>query len=98
PAVFSKIPAGFIFFVIFLLLFLFAALTSAFPLLEVVVAALTKDDPSKRKKWTVLVGVIIFFLGIPSALSYGVMSDVQLWGKTAFDIANYLVSNILLPM
>ncbi|GAB4074148.1 sodium-dependent transporter [Barrientosiimonas marina] len=98
PAAFSQMPLGMVFFTLFLILFLFAALTSAFPLLEIVTAALTKDDQSKRKKMAWLVGLIVFIVGIPSALSFGVMSDVQLWGNTVFDNANYLVSNIMLPL
>lgn len=98
PAAFSKMPLGMLFFAIFLLLFLFAALTSAFPLLEVVVAALTKDDQTKRRKWAWIIGLIVFVLGIPSALSFGLMSDIQIWGNTIFDSANYLVSNIMLPV
>lgn len=98
PAAFSQMPFGIVFFTIFLLLFLFAALTSAFPLLEVVIAAVTKDDQSKRKRWAWIIGLIVFVLGIPSALSFGVLSDFQLWGNTIFDNANYLVSNIMLPI
>ncbi|MDT2305526.1 hypothetical protein P7H21_18500 [Paenibacillus larvae] len=35
---------------------------------------------------------------MPSALSYGVMQHVTLFGKTVFDLSDYLVSNILLPL
>ncbi|HLQ98340.1 MAG TPA: sodium-dependent transporter [Candidatus Dormibacteraeota bacterium] len=98
PAAFGQMPFGIFFFAIFLILFLFAALTSAFPLLEVVIAAITKDDQTHRKKWTWIVGTIIFVLGIPSALSFGVLGDFQFFGNNFFDNANFLVSNIMLPL
>lgn len=98
PAVFDKIPLGSIFLFIFLLLFLFATLTSAFSMLEIIVAAITKQDGSKRKKVTWLTGILIFIVGIPAALSYGVLGDFTIFDKTIFDLSDYLVSNILMPL
>src|SRR5699024_10710322 len=97
-AAFGQMLFVLFFIIIFLILFLFAALTSAFPLLEVVISAITKDDQTHRKKWTWMVGKIIFVLGIPSALSFGVLSEFQFFGNNFFDNANYLVSNIMLPL
>lgn len=98
PAVFDKMPLGAFFLFIFLLLFLFATLTSAFSMLEIIVAAITKQDGSKRKKVTWLTGILIFIVGIPAALSYGVLSDFTIFDKTIFDLSDYLVSNILMPL
>lgn len=98
PAVFHEMPFGMVFFFIFILLFLFATLTSAFSLLELVVAALIKDHQSKRRKMAWITGMIIFILGIPSALSYGVLSDFKIFGKTPFDLADFLASNVFLPL
>ena len=41
--------------------------------------------------------IAIFIVGIPSALSYGVLADVQIFGKTFFDAMDFLVSNLLMP-
>ncbi|RBW69243.1 sodium-dependent transporter [Bacillus taeanensis] len=98
PAVFNAMPFGMLFLFIFLVLFLFATLTSAFSMLEIIVAAITKEDSTKRKKTTWVTGLIIFLIGIPSALSFGVLSDVKLFDKTVFDLADYFVSNIVLPL
>lgn len=98
PAVFSSIPLGNLFFVLFMVLLLFATLTSAFSLLEIVVASITKNDPVKRKKTAWIAGMLIFIMGIPSALSYGVLSEPIFFGATFFDFLDYLVSNILLPL
>lgn len=98
PTVFDQMPFGVIFFVLFLILFLFATLTSAFSMLEVIVAGATKGDDKARPKASWMIGLAIFIVGIPSALSYGVLSDVQIFGLTIFDAADFLVSNILMPI
>ncbi|MBP3953030.1 sodium-dependent transporter [Bacillus suaedae] len=98
PAVFSQMGFGMLFFIAFLILFLFAALTSAFSMIEIIVAAMTKKDKSKRKKYTWTIGILIFIVGIPSCLSYGVMSDVLVFDKTIFDLFDYAVSNVLMPL
>ncbi|MGD6841504.1 sodium-dependent transporter [Bacillus infantis] len=96
PAIFSKIAFGELFFILFLLLFFFAALTSAISMLEINVAAAGKK--AGRTKASFLFGLLIFAAGIPSALSFGVWNDILIFGKTFFDSADYLVSNILLPL
>ncbi|MFC5589346.1 sodium-dependent transporter [Sporosarcina soli] len=98
PAVFNQLPFGILFFIAFLILFLFAALTSAFSMIEIIVATMTKNDPTKRKKFTWIIGIAIFIVGIPSCLSYGVMADVKLFDKTVFDLVDYAVSNVLMPL
>src|SRR5690625_5278728 len=52
PAVFSQMPLGEIFLFIFLILFLFATFTSAFSMVEIIVAAVTKGKNETRKKAT----------------------------------------------
>lgn len=98
PAVFEKMVFGELFLLLFLVLFLFATLTSAFSMLEIVVATLAKGDRTKRAKFSWIAGGLIFLLGIPSALSFGSLAEVTLFGKNIFDLADFLVSNILMPL
>ncbi|RLQ96487.1 sodium-dependent transporter [Falsibacillus albus] len=98
PAVFNHIAFGHVFFIVFLILLLFATLTSAFSILEIIVAVLSKEVAEKRKKYTWIAGTIVFLFGIPSALSFGVLSDVKIMGKSFFDFADFLTSNIGLPL
>lgn len=93
PQLFDKMPFGTIFYV----LFLFATVTSSFVMLEINVDNITNQDNSKRAKWSVILGILTFVFGIPSALSYGVMADVHIFGKTFFDAMDFLVSNLLMP-
>lgn len=93
PQLFDKMPFGTIFYV----LFLFATVTSSVVMLEINVNNITNQDNSKRAKWSVILGILTFVFGIPSALSYGVMADVHIFGKTFFDAMDFLVSNLLMP-
>ncbi|MBO9128337.1 sodium-dependent transporter [Bacillus sp. 165] len=98
PSVFESLTFGHFFFITFLVLFFFATITSAVSMLEIIVASKAKDDVAKRPKLALYIGLAIFAAGVPSAVSFGVMSDVRLFGKTVFDLADYIVSNILLPL
>jgi NSS family neurotransmitter:Na+ symporter len=98
PSVFEKIAFGSLFLWIFLALFLFATLTSAFSMLEIIVASLAKGEEKKRKRLSWLIGLLIFIFGIPSALSFGIWSEYTIFGKSIFDAVDFLVSNILMPL
>ncbi|TLS38880.1 sodium-dependent transporter [Pseudalkalibacillus caeni] len=98
PAVFSKMAFGSLFFTIFLALLLFATLTSAFSMLEIIVASITKDETSNRKKVSWLSGGLVFLFGIPLTLSFGLLGDLTIFGKTLFVATDFLVSNLLLPV
>lgn len=98
PAVFNEMVFGGVFLSIFLILLLFATLTSAFSILEIVVAVMVKKEAGKRKRAAWIAGIIIFVIGIPSALSFGVLSDITLFKKGIFDFADFMVSNVGLPL
>ena len=98
PAVFMKLPLGQILFAVFMLLVVFATLTSAFSMLETVIAAAIREDESKRSKTTWLIGTAIFIVGIPSALSFGVLSEWKLFGKTLFDLWDYMITALIMPI
>lgn len=97
PQLFEQMPFGTVFYILFLLLFLFATVTSSVVMLEINVGNITNQDNRKRTKWSIIIGILTFVFGIPSALSYGVMADVQIFGKTFFDAMDFLVSNLLMP-
>ena len=98
PAVFEQLPMGGLFLLIFFILILFATITSAIALLEVVVAIGIGRKTHGRKRASWIFAALIFLLGIPSALSYGIMSDFTIIGKNFFDFADYVTSSILMPI
>ncbi|MBU9745491.1 sodium-dependent transporter [Lachnospiraceae bacterium ASD3451] len=98
PKVFGAIKGGSIFALLFFLLVFFAAVTSAVALLEVTVSFLI-DKWKWKRGWAVLiVAVLLFLLGIPSSLSYGVLSDFKILNYNFFDFVGMLTDNILLPV
>lgn len=98
PAVFNEMAFGAFFFVAFLALLLFATITSSISLLEIIVASLTKGSNDRRLKTAWTAGIFIFMLGIPSALSFGLLGDSLFFGRTFFDLMDFLVSNVFLPL
>lgn len=97
PAVFASMTGGVFFSFLFFLLLAIAALTSAISLLEVVVAYFVDEKGWDRKRAVLIFGGSIYLLGIPSALSFNVLSDFTMFGKTFFDIVDFAASNVLLP-
>lgn len=97
PMVFSEIQGGALFAFLFFSLVFFAAVTSAIALLEVSVSFAIDTLGWQRKKATILIGGAIFLLGIPSALSFGVLGDLSILNYSVFDFIGMITDNILLP-
>ena len=98
PQLFNNMAFGKLFYILFLILFLFATITSSVVMLEINVGNLTDQKNTNRTKWSVIVGILTFVFGIPSALSYGTLANTLFFGKTFFDSMDFLVSNILMPL
>jgi len=77
PKVFILMPAPALVASMFFLLVLFAALTSAISLLEVVVAFVVDERAVGRSAATWTCGVVIFLLGVPSAVVSGFLDHVD---------------------
>ena len=98
PVVFTKITGGYIFSIIFFIALSLAALTSTVSLLEVVSAYFVDEKGWSRKNAVLLFGLMIFIIGIPSALSFSVLSGFTLFDKSFFDLTEFLSSNLMLPI
>ncbi|MCK5689000.1 sodium-dependent transporter [Myxococcota bacterium] len=104
PRLFYQLPGGVVLAPVFYLLIAFAALTSTISLLEVVVAYFIDELKWARKKAAIIVGGVVFLLGVPSALSLGAneaLSKFAPFGKVSsgfFDTFDYLAANWLLPV
>ncbi len=98
PAIFNEIPFGSFFLIVFFILMLFATLTSAIAMLEIVVSTGIRSRHERRRRASWIFGVLIFIVGIPSALSFGKLSGVQLFGGSIFDFADLLTSRIAMPI
>ncbi|WP_088006556.1 sodium-dependent transporter [Indiicoccus explosivorum] len=98
PAIFDQLFMGQFLIIIFFVLLLFATLTSSISMLEIVVSIGVKDRYNKRQRLSWFYGTLIFLVGIPSALSFGVLADPYVFGFTFFDFADLLTSRIGLPL
>ncbi len=97
PQVFLKMPAGAVVGVVFFLLLAIAAITSMVALLEIPVAVLTHRLRQPRWRATAGMGACVFLIGLPSALSYGLLSHIRIGSHGILDAIDYGVSNFLLP-
>ena len=98
PQIFLQMPGGVLLGAAFFFLLSAAALTSMVSLLEVPVAMLVQRLAMSRRRATALVGATVLALGLPSALSFGLLSDVRIGRHGILDAADAAVSNILLPL
>jgi neurotransmitter:Na+ symporter, NSS family len=99
PVVFSKMPYGSFFATLFFILLFIAAITSSISLVQVVVAYATDEWKWSHRKAVLSFGTLIFFLGIPAALSFGAMKDVKIFlGNTYFDFMDKLTTIYMLPI
>ncbi|MCA1949889.1 MAG: sodium-dependent transporter [Treponema sp.] len=98
PAVFSKMPFGNFFTVLFFLLSALAATGAMISLIEVPVAWLSGKMKLSRPKAVIITALGIIVLGIPATLSLGPWKDVQLFNMGFFDLFDYIQQNLLLPL
>ncbi|MCB0403930.1 MAG: sodium-dependent transporter [Bdellovibrionales bacterium] len=98
PVLFANMAGGYYIAIAFFLLVLFAAVTSAVSLLEVVVAYVDEHWKISRTKGTLVVGGVVYVLGLLCATSNNLLSRVTLLGYNFFDFFDTTSSNYLLPI
>ncbi len=100
PIAFGHMPGGTFFGSLFFLLLVFAAWSSSISLIEPMVAWLVENRGMNRVKASVASGIITWLIGIGTIFSFNIWSGekYQLFGKTFFDLLDYLTANIMLPL
>lgn len=98
PAIFGQIPFGNFFMILFFILMLFATLTSSMAMLEIVVSTGIRAKYDRRRRASWVFGAVIFIIGIPSALSFGVLSETKIFSQSIFDFADLITSRIGMPI
>ena len=100
PIAFGSMPGGQLVGMLFFALLVFAAWSSSISLIEPAVAWLTENEHMSRHRAALVMGVLTWLLGIASALSFNLWSGeaYQVFGKTIFDIKDYITTNIMLPL
>lgn len=100
PYLFAKLPGSVVISTVFFTLFVFTALTSAVPLIEVVTTNIMELYGTKRKITSLGVSLATFLFGIPSALAAS--GDLfpewkAIFGSNFLDTINDFVSIWVIP-
>ncbi|WP_106476817.1 sodium-dependent transporter [Phytohalomonas tamaricis] len=105
PLAFGHMTGGSVFGVLFFLLLVFAAWTSAISLLEPIVEWLEERSSLNRVGATLVAGLAVWLLGVASVLSFNLWSGVaplgifaHFAGMTVFDLLDYVTSKVMLPL
>lgn len=98
PKVFESMAFGNIIAIVFFLLVLFAALTSAISLMECCVSTIRDQVNWSRKKSCMAVLILVLLLGIPCSLGFGVLDFIQPLGMTIFDFFDFMTNSIMMPI
>jgi neurotransmitter:Na+ symporter, NSS family len=98
PIAFGNMTGGWLVGILFFVMLVFAALTSAISLVEPAVAWLVETERFDRKMASVWIGLAVWFLGLSTVFSFNVWSEVKLFDKTFFQLLDYLTANLMLPI
>lgn len=98
PKVFASMGMGRIIGVVFFLLVLLAALTSAISLAESCVSTIEDQLGWKRNIASVVIGIVIVILGSFSALGFGMLDFVQILGMSILDFFDFLTNSLMMPI
>lgn len=98
PAVFSQIPLGHFFAILFYFCIVVAAITSSVSMLEIIVAFLVDERRMTRAGAAMLATVLLTIVGALPCLSFGRLSDVKVLGMNFFDLFDAFTSKLSLPI
>jgi NSS family neurotransmitter:Na+ symporter len=105
PIAFGHMEYGAFFGMLFFILLVFAAWTSAISLIEPAVAWLVENQGMTRVYASMTAGLATWAFGLLTVLSFNRWSDIKLLAdvevfsdSTIFDLLDYLTANIMLPL
>ncbi|MFM5101607.1 MULTISPECIES: sodium-dependent transporter [Aeromonas] len=98
PAVFQLLPLGQVLEVIFFALLVFAALSSAISLLEHLQCFLCETWGWSRRTACSAITGFVMVSGVPVSLSFGSLQHATLFGKTIFELLDFVTSNLMMPL
>ncbi len=98
PKVFASMGFGGGAGILFFLLVLLAALTSAISLAESGVSTFEDQLGWSRHRSALLMGAIILLFGLVSALGFGALDFVSLLGMSILDFFDFLTNSLMMPL
>ena len=97
PQVFSTVAYGRVICILFFLLVLCASLTSSISMAEAIVSMVQEKTGLKRRAVCLGVLALCLLLGLPSALGYGVLGGVKIFGLAILDFFDFITNSLLMP-
>ncbi|HPW90619.1 MAG TPA: sodium-dependent transporter [Paludibacteraceae bacterium] len=97
PGVFTHMPGGYIFAILFFMLLAIAAITSTISLQEVIVAYISEEFHLSRKKVIAVSSLLLMVGGVLASLSLGPHSNLVINGKPLFELLDFVTSKLFLP-
>ena len=98
PKIFASMGGGRFIAIIFFVLVLFAALTSAMALTESCVSTMEDEFRWSRQTSTLVLGVVMAGLGTLSCLGFNVLSFVKILGMDFLDFFDFLTNSLMMPV
>lgn len=98
PLAFGQMTGGAFFSTMFFVLLLFAAWTSAIGLVEPAVAWIVERHHKTRAQAAVMVGILIWFVGLGSVFSFNLLSEIVFGAGTVYRNVEFMTNNIILPL
>ena len=98
PGIFQQMTGGYFWALLFFLLVFFASLTSTISLSEIPITFMIEERKMSRPRAIAWTAVFTFALAVVAALSFNVLEDVKIFGKSIFDAMDYAASNIFMLM
>ena len=97
PRIFADMGFGRFIGILFFVLVLFAALTSAIALCESAVSTFSDEFGMSRRAGTALTGLLILVLGTLSSLGFGPLAAVKIFGMVFLDFFDFLTNSLMMP-
>ncbi len=98
PKIFASMGFGRLIGILFFVLVLFAALTSAIALMEAAVSTFSDEFGWSRSGGAALMCAVMAVLGSLSCLGYGPLESVRLLGMQLLDFFDFLTNSVMMPV
>ena len=98
PKVFASMGVGRLAGILFFVLVLLAAVTSAISLLETSVSTFQDELHWSRPKCCILMAAVMLIIGTLSSMGYGVLSFIQIFGMACLDFFDFLTNSVMMPL
>ena len=98
PKVFASMGIGTGAGILFFVLVLLAALTSAVSLMETSVSTFMDELHWSRGKASFLMAIVMIVFGSASSLGYGVLDFIRIFGMNFLDFFDFMTNSVMMPL